>query len=59
FAANNASSTGAIKAIRDLNLRIGEDISLIGFDENELAQFVQPRVTVVSRPTREMGIQAA
>jgi DNA-binding LacI/PurR family transcriptional regulator len=59
FAANNVICTGAIKAIRDLNLRIGEDISLIGFDDNELAQFVQPRVTVVSRPTREMGIQAA
>ena len=59
FAANNVICTGAIKAIRDLNLLIGEDISLIGFDENELAQFVRPRVTVVGRPTREMGIQAA
>ncbi|MDF9855755.1 DNA-binding LacI/PurR family transcriptional regulator [Paenibacillus sp. PastF-1] len=58
FATNNVICTGAIKAIRDLNLRIGEDISLIGFDENELAQFVQPRVTVVGRPMREMGIQA-
>lgn len=42
-----------------MNLLIGENISLIGFDENELAQFVQPRVTVVARPTREMGVQAA
>ncbi|MFS0726910.1 LacI family DNA-binding transcriptional regulator [Paenibacillus sp. 1P07SE] len=59
FAANNVICCGAIKAIRDLGLRIGEDISLIGFDDNELAQFVQPRVTVVSRPTKEMGVQAA
>ncbi|WP_040716870.1 LacI family DNA-binding transcriptional regulator [Paenibacillus daejeonensis] len=59
FAANNVICTGAIKAIRDLNLRMGEDISLVGFDDNELAQFVQPRVTVVSRPTKEMGVQAA
>lgn len=59
FAANNVLCKGAIRAIRDLNLRMGEDISLIGFDENELAQFVQPQVTVVRRPTREMGVQAA
>lgn len=58
FAANNVICTGVIKAIRDLNLVIGEDISLIGFDDNELAQFVQPRVTIVSRPTREMGVSA-
>lgn len=59
FAANNLICQGAIKAIRDLNLSIGGDISLIGFDENELAQFVQPRVTVVRRPTHEMGTHAA
>ncbi|WP_028561060.1 LacI family DNA-binding transcriptional regulator [Paenibacillus pinihumi] len=59
FAANNLICQGAIKAIRDLNLEIGEDISLIGFDDNELAQFVKPRVSVVRRPTHEMGIQAA
>ncbi|RXZ78526.1 LacI family transcriptional regulator [Paenibacillaceae bacterium] len=59
FAVNNLICKGAIKAIRDLNLTLGEDISLIGFDENELAQFVQPQVTVVRRPTREMGVQAA
>lgn len=58
FAANNVICTGVIKAVRDLNLVIGEDISLIGFDDNELAQFVQPRVTIVSRPTREMGVSA-
>jgi DNA-binding LacI/PurR family transcriptional regulator len=32
---------------------------LVGFDENDLAQYVQPRVTVVRRPTREMGTHAA
>lgn len=59
FAANNLICQGAIKALRDLKLEIGEDISLVGFDENELAQFVQPKVTVVRRPTHEMGTQAA
>lgn len=59
FAANNMICQGAIKAIRDLNLEIGSDISLVGFDENSLADFVKPRVSVVKRPTYEMGIHAA
>lgn len=59
FAANNMICQGAIKAIRDLNLEVGSDISLVGFDENSLADFVKPRVSVVKRPTYEMGIHAA
>jgi DNA-binding LacI/PurR family transcriptional regulator len=59
FAANNLICQGAIKAIRDLNKQIGEDISLVGFDDHELARFVKPSVTVVSRPTLEMGKCAA
>jgi len=59
FAANNLICQGTIKALRDLNIAIGEEISLIGFDENDLAQYVQPRVSVVRRPTREMGTHAA
>lgn len=59
FAANNLICQGTIKALRDLNITIGEDVSLVGFDENELAEFVRPRVTVVRRPMREMGTQAA
>jgi len=59
FAANNLICQGAIKAIRDLDLVIGEDISLVGFDENELAAFTKPKVAVVKRPTYEMGVHAA
>jgi DNA-binding LacI/PurR family transcriptional regulator len=59
FASNNLICMGAIKAIRDLGLTIGEDISLVGFDENELAEFTSPKVTVVRRPTYEMGTHAA
>lgn len=56
--ANNMICQGAIKALRDLKLEIGKDISLIGFDENDIAEFVEPRVSVVKRPTHEMGVHA-
>ncbi|MCM3715307.1 LacI family transcriptional regulator [Alkalihalobacillus oceani] len=59
FATSYILCTYAINAIRDMNLVIGEDISLVGFDENDLAQFIRPKVTVVRRPTYEMGTHAA
>lgn len=59
FAANSQICIGAIKALHDMDVKIGEEISLIGFDENELAKFVRPNISVVGRPTSEMGQIAA
>jgi LacI family transcriptional regulator len=59
LAANCSLCTGCIKACRDLGIEIGEELSLVGFDDNELAKFVSPGVTVISRPTFEMGHVAA
>ena len=55
FAANENICCGILKAIHDLNMKLVKDISLVGFDDNELAQFVNPQVTVISRATNEMG----
>ncbi len=59
LAADGSLCTGCIKACRDFGIRIGKDLSLVGFDDNELAGFVTPGVTVISRPTIEMGRTAA
>ncbi|MGZ7445459.1 LacI family DNA-binding transcriptional regulator [Paenibacillus sp. TH7-28] len=59
FSANNLICKGSIKAIRDLQLKLAEDISLVGFDDHELASFMMPPVTVIDRPNLEMGKAAA
>jgi LacI family transcriptional regulator len=58
FASNNMLCRGVIRALQDRNETIGDHISLIGFDDNELATFNRPNVSVIDRPTYEMGIQA-
>lgn len=55
FASNNLICEGCIKALWDRNIRIGKDISLVGFDDNQLADFVNPKVTIIRRSTSEMG----
>lgn len=55
FAASEQLCRGTIMAMRDLKLRLGRDISLVGFDDSDLARASSPAVTVVSRATTEMG----
>ena len=50
---------GAIKAIREQGLKIGEDISLIGCDLNERVQLSSPQITNVRQPEQEIGRMVA
>lgn len=55
FAANNLLCIGAVAAFRELGLKVGVDVSLAAFDDSPLARFHDPRISVVDRPTDEMG----
>ena len=39
-------------------MRIPEDIAIIGFDDFEIAQYVEPALTTVRLPAYEMGQRA-
>lgn len=55
FALSNTIGLGAMKAIREMNLRIPEDISLISFDNNIYLDYMIPPVTRVSQPLEDMS----
>lgn len=55
FAANDVMAFGAMEAIRECNLRIPEDISVMGFDDIPEAARVHPPLTTVQQPLQEMG----
>lgn len=59
FVAGDYMAIGAMEAIKDHGLKVPEDISIIGFDDIELAQFVTPRLTTVKQNTNEIGKKAA
>ncbi len=55
FATNDMLAIGAMKAISEANLKIPEDISVVGFDGIELGCCVQPRLTTVEVFKTRMG----
>jgi len=55
FAANDINAIYGYKAIKDKNLRIPEDISVIGFDDIDLAKISSPPLTTVRVYKEELG----
>jgi LacI family transcriptional regulator len=55
FASNDEMAFGAMDAIKDLGLRVGSEISVIGFDDVPAASKVYPSLTTVRQPMSLMG----
>lgn len=55
FAFNDDMATGAIKALVERGLKVPEDISILGFDGNEVGKFIVPSITTIRRPMAEIS----
>ena len=58
FAASDMSAFGVYESARKLGLRIPEDVSVVGYDDIEAAQWVGPPMTTVRQPILEMAEEA-
>lgn len=58
FMGNNLMTIGALRSIRQLGLKITEDISIVGFDDPEWSEIISPTLTAVAQPTYELGVSA-
>lgn len=56
---NDVLAVGALKRARERNIKVPVDVSVTGFDDIELAQLLEPALTTVHVPHREMGHKAA
>jgi LacI family transcriptional regulator len=59
FAASDTMALGAMRAIREANLRIPQDIALAGYDDMPFAARVDPPLTTVRQPVHRAGFVAA
>ncbi|AOW92557.1 LacI family transcriptional regulator [Rhodococcus sp. WMMA185] len=55
---NDLTAVGVISKLRELGVRVPEDISVTGFDDVELAGHIAPRLTTVLSPKIQLGDQA-
>ena len=55
FASADAAAFGVLRAARGSGLRVPDDLSVVGFDDVPEASYVDPALTTVRQPLRDMG----
>lgn len=59
FVSNDVMAMGVLLAMRELGLRCPEDVSIVGFDNLEATELLQPPLTTIQQPAYRMGTIAA
>jgi DNA-binding LacI/PurR family transcriptional regulator len=52
---SDLTAIGAVRGLRSLGLRVPQDVSVVGFDDIEMAAHVDPPLTTLRQATDEMG----
>lgn len=55
FCSNDRMALGCYEALKERGLKIPRDISVIGYDDEEIARHLTPQLTTLVLPHREMG----
>jgi DNA-binding LacI/PurR family transcriptional regulator len=59
FVASDLMAFGALRALREADRRVPDDVAVIGFDDAPIARQADPPLTTVHQPVEEMGRQMA
>src|SRR3954453_15422007 len=59
FCANDLMAMGALEALAEIGIRVPEDISVMGYDDQEMARYTGPPLSTCLLPNYEMGRWAA
>lgn len=58
FIANNNLAINALICLKEMELRIPQDVAMVVFDDIDMFRFVHPPITAVAQPIEEIGYQA-
>lgn len=56
FAISDIMAMGVAKAVTDCGLRVGEDVSVMGFDGMNVSEFYNPGITTMKQPKEAMAL---
>lgn len=59
FICNDLMVYGAYKEIKSMGYKIPKDISIVGFDDIQLSQVLEPQLTTIRQPIYDMGAEAS
>ncbi|RKE26340.1 LacI family transcriptional regulator [Paraburkholderia sp. BL23I1N1] len=59
FAVSDTLAIGVIHGLRNVGKRVPDDVAVVGFDDISLAAQIDPPLTTIAQPMRELGETAA
>ncbi len=59
FSGDDEAAVGVLIALKEAGIRVPEDVSVVGFDDQRMSPYLQPSLTTVRAPTEEVGKEAA
>ncbi len=59
FVSNDMMAMGVINAANELDIKVPDDLSIIGYDDIHIAKFMSPSLTTIHQPKYRLGGQAA
>lgn len=59
FCANNLLTMAVVRALKKMRVSIPDQVSILGFDDWDWAELIEPPITVVAQPVYAMGNKAA
>ncbi|GKT02986.1 ribose utilization transcriptional repressor RbsR [Furfurilactobacillus sp. WILCCON 0119] len=59
FSANDELAVGLIRGLNEKGIKVPEDVSIIGYDDIDLDDYMTPRLTTIHQPVYEMGVWAS
>ena len=59
FAASDNMAAGALRAIKAAGRSVPGDVAVVGFDDNVIARYTSPPLTIVSQPIKQLGWEMA
>ncbi len=58
FTVNDPVAIGALMCFKENKIKVPDDIAIAGFSDDRVSSFIEPPLTTVRQPTREMGEKA-
>lgn len=58
FTSNNLTTMGCLKYLTEHKIKIGKQISILGFDDIEVLKIIKYKLSVVARDAKQQGMEA-
>ncbi len=55
FCLNDVCTTQTLLVAKEMGIKVPDELGIVGFSNNPLSAYIEPTITAIEQPVREMG----